>query len=346
LRILALLFLSFLFVVHAQADVLIGIAAPLSGQNAVFGNELRVGANAAVADINAEGGINGEKLVIIEADDACDPRRAVDIAKDFVAKDVRLVVGHFCSAASLAAAPTYAAAGVLMITPAATSPDVTSKNLWNVFRLTGRDDLQADIAAARIKAEAQVANVAMISDGTPETEALGLRFRNAFPTAKVVALKEAERFDYATTTALFMAVQAADAAVILKVVRKQKAALPVYGPDLLQAEAFGSRAAEAATGTHVTFLQDLVVLADPTRSSKLSTTVGATLAAYAAVESFVTAAKAKDLNNGRVLASWLAGGNEIKSIIGPLRFNASGDLQNQPYVWYQWRDGQLKLEGN
>jgi ABC-type branched-subunit amino acid transport system substrate-binding protein len=58
----------------------------------------------------------------------------------------------------------------------------------------------------------------------------------------------------------------------------------------------------------------------------------------------VAAANAKDINDSRGLASWLAGGNEINSIIGPLHFNASGDLQSQPYAWYQWRSGELVPE--
>ena len=127
-----------------HAEIFIGIAGPLSGQNAAYGNELRVGAAAAIAAVNASGGINGETLSLVEGDDGCDAKRAVEVAKSFVSKDVRLVVGHFCSSASLAAAPTYMSAGILMLNPSVTSPELTSKNLWNVFRVTGRDDAQAD----------------------------------------------------------------------------------------------------------------------------------------------------------------------------------------------------------
>ena len=94
----------------AQADIAIGIAGPLSGPNAVFGAELRNGVSGAIAAVNAAGGVNGEQLALVEGDDACDTRRAGEVAKDFIAKDVRLVVGHFCSSASLAAAPAYAQA--------------------------------------------------------------------------------------------------------------------------------------------------------------------------------------------------------------------------------------------
>jgi branched-chain amino acid transport system substrate-binding protein len=155
LRFLTVIFLSSCALSSAHADINIGIAGPLSGQNAGFGEELRTGVSAAIAEINRLGGINGENLALIAGDDNCDAKRATDVARDFRTKDVRLVVGHFCSSATLAAAPIYTEGGILVITPSATAPDITMKNLWNVFRLTGRDDMQADIAAQRISSSGQ-----------------------------------------------------------------------------------------------------------------------------------------------------------------------------------------------
>jgi branched-chain amino acid transport system substrate-binding protein len=325
----------------AQAEIAIGIAGPFSGQNAAFGAELRNGVSAAIADVNKSGGINGEQLLLVEGDDNCDPKRAVDVANDFKSKDVRLVVGHFCSSASLAAAPIYAQSGILMISPAATGPDLTMKNLWNVFRLTGREDLQADLAAARITTAGEAANVVLINDQQADTAALALRFRNALPNAKVINVKPGDArlpVDLAASSA-YLAVQSSDAAVVAKALRQKNATLPLYGPDFLQSENYGNRAEAAAENTHVTFLRDWITVADPRRASALPSIEGATLAAYAAVEVFVAAAKARSVNDSRAMAQWLSGGNEVKTIVGPIRFTASGDLQQQPYVWYQWRGG-------
>ena len=57
----------------AWADVSIGVAGPITGQYASFGEQLKRGAEKAVADLNAAGGVNGEKLVLEVGDDACDP---------------------------------------------------------------------------------------------------------------------------------------------------------------------------------------------------------------------------------------------------------------------------------
>jgi branched-chain amino acid transport system substrate-binding protein len=96
----------------ALADILIGAAAPLSGPNAALGEQLRRGVERAVEEINATGGIRGEKLTVQFADDGCDPRKAVDVATGFVSAGVKAVVGHYCSGASIPASKVYQKAGI------------------------------------------------------------------------------------------------------------------------------------------------------------------------------------------------------------------------------------------
>jgi branched-chain amino acid transport system substrate-binding protein len=58
----------------ASADIQIGLAGPMTGDYSVFGEQMKNGAQMAVVDINATGGINGENLVLTIASDRCDPR--------------------------------------------------------------------------------------------------------------------------------------------------------------------------------------------------------------------------------------------------------------------------------
>ena len=346
MRLTTALLCTILFASSAHAEIMIGIASPLSGPNSAFGNELRVGATAAITAINAAGGINGETLTLVEGDDACDTKRAVETAKTFVGKDVRLVVGHFCSSATLAAAPTYANAGILMITPSATAPDVTSKNLWNVFRLTGRDDMQADLAAARIKSTGDASEVLLFTDQQADTAPLAKRLLAGLPNAKTINIKagSAKLPDDAallTASSAYLALQATDAGNIASDLKKLNPTISLYGPDLLQSEAYASKAGDAANATQISFLQDLATVADPKRLAALPSSEGATLAAYAAVETFAAAAKARNVNDSRAMAAWLSGGSEVSTIIGSIRFNAFGDLQKQPYIWLQWQGGAL-----
>src|SRR6476659_3205961 len=62
-------------------DTTVGVAGPMTGQYASFGTQLKNGAEAAVADINAAGGLMGKKLKLEVGDDACDPKQARAVAE-------------------------------------------------------------------------------------------------------------------------------------------------------------------------------------------------------------------------------------------------------------------------
>ena len=99
----------------ALADVTIAVAGPITGQYAAFGEQLKRGAEMAVADINAAGGVNGEKVVLEIGDDACDPKQAVAVANQMVSKGIKFMAGHFCSGSSIPAADIYAEEGIIQI---------------------------------------------------------------------------------------------------------------------------------------------------------------------------------------------------------------------------------------
>ena len=89
----------------------IAVVGPITGSNAALGEQMKRGAEMAVADINAKGGVLGKKLDLIVADDACDPKQAVAAANDVVGKGVVFVAGHYCSSASIPASAVYNARG-------------------------------------------------------------------------------------------------------------------------------------------------------------------------------------------------------------------------------------------
>src|SRR5438046_3179316 len=75
----------------AHADIAIGLAGPLTGSEAALGDQMKRGAQQAIEDINAAGGVRGEKLVLREGDDACDPKQAISVANQFVSAGVKFV---------------------------------------------------------------------------------------------------------------------------------------------------------------------------------------------------------------------------------------------------------------
>ena len=131
----------------AKAEIVIATAGPMTGQYASFGAQMKAGAEQAVKDINAAGGVLGQKLVLHIGDDACDPKQAVAVANQMVNKGVVFMAGHFCSGSSIPASKVYEEEGVLQISPASTNPKLTEEGGDNVFRTCGRDDQQAGAIA-------------------------------------------------------------------------------------------------------------------------------------------------------------------------------------------------------
>src|SRR5471032_3327345 len=126
----------------AMAQVQIGVAGPLTGSNAAAGDQMKIGATQAVADLNKAGGVLGQQVALTVADDACDPKQAVSVANQMAAKKVVLVAGHYCSGSSIPASKVYLEEGILEISPASTNPKFTDEGGWGTFRVCGRDDQQ------------------------------------------------------------------------------------------------------------------------------------------------------------------------------------------------------------
>src|ERR1051325_4823913 len=136
----------------AMAQVQIGVAGPLTGSDGAAGDQveiwashaagdqMKIGATQAVADLNKAGGVLGKQIQLTVSDDACDPKQAVSVANQMVAKKVALVAGHYCSGSSIPASKVYLEEGILQISPASTNPKYTDEGGWGTFRVCGRDD--------------------------------------------------------------------------------------------------------------------------------------------------------------------------------------------------------------
>jgi branched-chain amino acid transport system substrate-binding protein len=112
---------------HAQGTgsgpIRIATVGPMTGQYAAFGAQMKAGAEQAVADLNAKGGVLGRQLALEIGDDACDPRQAVAVANQMAVAGVTAVIGHYCSGSSIPASAVYNESGVLQITrPRPTRP--------------------------------------------------------------------------------------------------------------------------------------------------------------------------------------------------------------------------------
>ena len=150
----------------ARADdaTRIAVVGPFTGAVASIGEQIKRGAEMAVADINAAGGVLGKPLELLVGDDACDPKQAVAVANQMAKGGVKFIDGHFCSGSSIPASAVYNEEGILQISPGSTNPKLTEQGFRNVFRVCGRDDQQGAVAGAYLAAHYKTGNIAILND--------------------------------------------------------------------------------------------------------------------------------------------------------------------------------------
>lgn len=363
----AALALALTLVGGARADVKFGVAGPLTGGSAAFGAQLKQGVEQAVNDINAAGGILGEKIELFVGDDRGDPKEGVSVANKFVGDGVKFVIGHFNSGVTIPSSEVLADNGVLAITPAATNPKVTERGLWNIFRVCGRDDQQGGMAGAIIADKYKGKRVAVIHDKTTYGQGLADETRKAMNAKGIKeVLYEGVNKDDKDFTALVSKLKAANpdlvywgglhdtGGLILRQMNAQGLRAPLMGGDGLADDEFAAIAGPGAEGTLMTFSPD------PRTNPKNKAIVEVfrsrgfepqayTLYSYAAVQIMKQAAEeAKSLDPQKV-AEVIRSGRPFDTVLGTLSFDKKGDVSDQGYlvdgkkkdryVLYTWKKG-------
>ncbi|KNE83851.1 MULTISPECIES: branched-chain amino acid ABC transporter substrate-binding protein [Streptomyces] len=149
----------------SSGPIKLGMLTPLTGSSAAIGPYMKDGAQLAVDEINAKGGVDGRKLSLTVEDEACDPKTAAAGAAKLVSADIDISVGGYCSSATLPTLSIFGKAHIPMLIPAANSADLVSQKQQNVFLLNGTGIQQAEAASKFIKA-AGSKGVALVDDNT------------------------------------------------------------------------------------------------------------------------------------------------------------------------------------
>jgi branched-chain amino acid transport system substrate-binding protein len=349
----------------ADAEVRMAVGAPITGGSAAFGAQLKNGTEQAVEDINAAGGILGEKIVLSVGDDRADPKEGRSVANKFVADGVQFVVGHFNSGVTMPASDAYQEGGILEITPAATNPQITERKMWNIFRVCGRDDQQGGLAGTIIAERFAGKRIAFIHDKTTYGQGLAEETRKAINARGLKEVMfEGVNKDDKDFTALVSKLKSANpdlvywgglhdtGGLILRQMRDQGLKAPMMGGDGMADDEFAAIAGPGADGTLMTFSPD--PRTNPANKAIVEVfrkrgfePQAYTLYSYAAVQIIKQAAEeAKSLDPMKV-AEVMHSGKVFRTVLGDISFDQKGDVtgysvagkKKDRYVLYTWKPG-------
>ena len=338
-------------------DTPIAIVAPITGQYASFGAQMKNGGEMAVSDINAAGGVLGKKLGLSIGDDACDPKQAVAVSNQMTGAGVKLVAGHYCSGSSIPASKVYAEGDVVQISPASTNPTFTDDRAGpNIYRVCGRDDQQGGVAGKYLASHLGDKKIAFVHDKTAYGKGLADETKKAMNEAgKQEVMYEAitagekdysalvSKLKQADVDVLYFGGYHTEAGLIIRQMRDQGMHTILMGGDALITQEFWSITGDAGEGTLMTFSPD------PRKNPAAAEVVkrfkdkdiepeGYVLYTYAAIQTWKQAAeKAKSTESADVVKAM--NDTEFDTVIGKFKFNEKGDPNLPPYAVYRWSNG-------
>ena len=349
----------------AEAQIKIGVAGPITGANASFGAQLTQGVDQAAADINAAGGILGQKVEIEQGDDVSDPKQGVSVANKFVGDGVKFVVGHFNSGVTIPASEVYVDNDVLFITPSATNPKVTDRMLWDAFRTCGRDDQQGKLWADLALGDLKDKKIAIVHDKTPYGQGLAdaaKGFMNAGGKKEVLyeGVNVGEK-DYSAIVSKIKASGAdylmwgglhTEGGLIVRQMRDQGMKTIMISGDGITDTEFASIGGPGVEGTLMSFGPE------PRNNPNAKDAVaefkakgfepqGYTLYSYAAMQILKQAAEKAESLDPHKVADVMHSGMAFHTVIGDIAYDKKGDRTTVDYVWYVWKkqpDGKIAFE--
>ena len=346
-------------------DVTVAVAGPMTGGESAFGRQMKNGAEMAVADINAAGGLNGKKLALSVEDDACDPKQARSIAEKIAGAKIPFVAGHYCSSSSIPASEAYADGNVLQITPASTNPKFTDSGLWNVARVCGRDDQQGLVAAQYIAKNYKGKNIAILNDKTTYGKGLADETKKALNKAGVTekmyeSYNKGDKDFNAIVSRLkrdnidlvYVGGYHQESGLILRQMRDQGLKTVLMAGDALADKEYASITGPAGEGTLFTFGPDprnkptAKKIVEAFKAKNIDPE-GYTLYTYAAMQVWSQAAKKAGTTDAKkVMAAIKAG--KWDTVIGPIEYDSKGDIKQLDYVVYKWdaKGGYAAISGN
>ncbi len=331
----------------ACADIIVGVAAPTNES----GREIRRAAQAAAKRINAEGGVLGERIAVIEADDGCNAEQGARAAQSLVKRRVVVVIGHPCASAAGAAGPVYASNNVVLL-GMTTHPALTEKRSGStIFRVAGRDDRQGPSAAAYLLRNFPGSPIAVVRDASRYARRITNDARTALNEAGFTEVLNAAVWggqkDYtkliaklktANTEALFFAGFPIEAGLFLRQMRAAGLSTAFIGSETLATAQFTDTAGPAASGARILMSHDPARRPAAPRlmdARDRRPATGPFLLTSAAIEAWLGAAQQAGSSAPDAVSAALNEGT-FETVLGPVSFADNGDANRPAFDVVTW----------
>jgi branched-chain amino acid transport system substrate-binding protein len=339
----------------ASAQVKFGVGGPITGPSAATGAQMKNGVDQAAADINAAGGILGQKISVSYGDDVSDPKQGVSVANKFAADGVKFVIGHYNSGVTIPSSEVYQENGILQITPASTNPTVTERKMWNIFRVCGRDDQQGQVAGEYIVKHFKGKKIAIVHDKTTYGKGLADETKKTISKAGMKeVLYEGVNTGEKDYSALVSKIKQSGAdliywgglytegGLIVRQMRDQGVKAPLMGGDGITSDEFASIGGPGVEGSLMTYgpdprnKPDAKKVVEEFRAKKFEPEAY-TLYSYAGVQIIKQAAEAAKSLDPKKIAEKMHSGMQFKTVLGDVSYDKKGDITKLDYVMYIWK---------
>ena len=346
----------------AADTIKIALAGPVTGAVAQYGEMQFIGATMAIEQINKAGGVNGTMLEGIKYDDACDPKQAVAVANKIVNDEVKFVVGHLCSSSTQPASDIYEDEGILMITAASTSPEITTRGYQLVFRTIGLDSLQGPTAGNFIADHIKPQAVAVVHDKQQYGEGIATAVKQTLESKGTkVALFEGINAGDKDFSALIAKLKQANVdfvyyggyhpelGLLLRQSSEKGLKVKFMGPEGVGNSEISAIAGPASEGMLVTlpksFDQDPKnqPLVEAFKAKNQDPSGPFVFPAYAAAHAIAAGIRKAGSEDTAKVAEALRS-NSFDTPTGSLSFDEKGDLKDFSFVVYEWHQDGTKTE--
>jgi branched-chain amino acid transport system substrate-binding protein len=300
----------------------------------------------------------GKKIDMVIGDDQHDPKQAVSVANKMVNEGVVGVIGHFNSSCSIPASDVYDRAGLPMISPGSTNPQLTEKGYSGVHRVCGRDDQQGKVAAEFVTGQLRLKRVAVMHDKTTYGQGLADEFKKALGDKVDIVfyggIVQGDRdFKGVLTTIkgknpelVFFGGIYPEAGLMVRQAKEIGLMAPfMSGDGSIDPKFIEIAGAKAAEGTFLTFSPDPQNI--PTAREfvarykvKYGELGPYSIYAYDAANIMLTAIKEANTTEGKLIMDKLHS-MEFSGALGTIKFNEKGDVTAAPYVIWVTKGGKF-----